>query len=94
MTPSTTPEATAADPTLHLAATYRREVGASVARIFENVFDWEHLPALHDTYFTAIEKLDSGDWGWRVRLSRPPSTPGLSTSASATAPLPSETSSG
>jgi nitrite reductase/ring-hydroxylating ferredoxin subunit len=75
MTPSTTPEATAADPALHLAATYRREVGASVARIFENVFDWEHLPALHDTYFTAIEKLDSGDWGWRVRLSRPPSTP-------------------
>jgi nitrite reductase/ring-hydroxylating ferredoxin subunit len=71
----TTPEATAADPALHLAATYRREVGASIDRIFENVFDWEHLPALHDTYFTAIEHLDGGDWGWRVRLSRPPSTP-------------------
>lgn len=75
MPTSTTPEATAADPTLHLAATYRREIGASVARIFENVFDWEHLPALHDTYFTAIERLEGGDWGWRVRLSRPPSTP-------------------
>ncbi|WP_211872686.1 Rieske (2Fe-2S) protein [Plastoroseomonas arctica] len=72
---STTPEATAADPALHLAATYRREVGASVDRIFENVFDWEHLPALHDSYFTAVERLDSGDWGWRIRLSRPPSTP-------------------
>jgi nitrite reductase/ring-hydroxylating ferredoxin subunit len=75
MPTSTTPEATAADPALHLAATYRREIGASVDRIFENVFDWEHLPALHDTYFTAIDRLDGGDWGWRVRLSRPPSTP-------------------
>ncbi len=71
----TTPEETAADPTLHLASVYRREVGASVERILENVFDWEHLPALHDTYFTAVERLDGGDWGWRVRLSRPPSTP-------------------
>jgi nitrite reductase/ring-hydroxylating ferredoxin subunit len=75
MPTSTTPEETAADPALHLAATFRREVAASVDRIFENVFDWEHLPALHDTYFTAIERLDGGDWGWRVRLSRPPSTP-------------------
>ena len=75
MPTATTPEATAADAALHLAATYRREIGASVDRIFENVFDWEHLPALHDTYFTAIERLDGGDWGWRVRLSRPPSTP-------------------
>ena len=70
-----TPEQAAADPSLTLAATYRREVGASIERILENVFDWEHLPALHDTYFTAVEKLDGGDWGWRVRLSRPPSTP-------------------
>lgn len=68
------PEATA-DPTLTLAATYRRDVGASVERVLENVFDWEHLPALHDTYFTAVEKLEAGDWGWRVRLSRPPDTP-------------------
>jgi len=66
-----TPEQTAADPTLTLAATYRREVGASIERILENVFDWEHLPALHDSYFTAVEKLEAGAWGWRVRLSRP-----------------------
>ena len=71
----TTPEQTAADPNLHLASVYRREVGASIERILENVFDWEHLPALHDTYFTAIEHLEGGEWGWRVRLSRPPSTP-------------------
>jgi len=75
MPTSTTPEATAADPTLQLAVTYRREIGASIDRIFENVFDWEHLPSPHDTYFTSIERLDGGDWGWRVRLSRPPSTP-------------------
>ena len=66
-----TPEQTAADPSLTLAATYRREVGASIERILENVFDWEHLAALHDSYFTAVEKLEAGDWGWRVRLSRP-----------------------
>jgi nitrite reductase/ring-hydroxylating ferredoxin subunit len=71
----TTPEQTAADPSLHLASVFRREVGASIERILENVFDWEHLPALHDTYFTAVELLESGDWGWRIRLSRPPSTP-------------------
>jgi nitrite reductase/ring-hydroxylating ferredoxin subunit len=70
-----TPEQTAADPSLTLASIYRREVGASIERILENVFDWEHLPALHDSYFTAVEKLEAGDWGWRVRLSRPPSTP-------------------
>ena len=75
MPTSTTPEATDADPGLHLAATYRREIGASIDRILENVFDWEHLPVLHDAYFTAIERLEGGDWGWRVRLSRPPSTP-------------------
>jgi hypothetical protein len=75
MRDTTTPEETAADPSLHLASVYRREAGASVERILENVYDWEHLPALHDVYFTAVECLDAGDWGWRVRLSRPPSTP-------------------
>ncbi len=74
MVTNTTPEETAADSTLHLAATYHREIAASVDRILENVFDWEHLPVLHDAYFTAIERLEGGEWGWRVRLSRPPST--------------------
>lgn len=39
---------------LHLAGVYRRRVGASLARIWENVFDWEHLPALHDTSFSGV----------------------------------------
>ena len=71
---TTTPEATAADQHLTLAATWRREVGASVERILENVFDWEHLPSLHDSYFTSVALLEGGASGWRVRLSRPPDT--------------------
>jgi len=50
-------------------ATYRRKVSASQQRVWENVRDWEHLPWLHDRSFSALEHLDSGDWGWRVELS-------------------------
>jgi nitrite reductase/ring-hydroxylating ferredoxin subunit len=47
---------------------YRRLVGASLERIWENVLDWEHLPWLHHTSFRAIERVDSGPWGWRARV--------------------------
>jgi nitrite reductase/ring-hydroxylating ferredoxin subunit len=53
---------------LHLAGTYRRRVAASVARIRENVLDWEHLPALHASSFAACDLVDSDADGWRVRL--------------------------
>lgn len=53
---------------LALAGTYRREVAASLARVWENVHDWEHLPALHGSSFAAAELLERGAWGWRVRL--------------------------
>jgi nitrite reductase/ring-hydroxylating ferredoxin subunit len=53
---------------LHLAGTYRRSVAASVARIRENVLDWQHLPALHASSFAACELVDSDADGWRVRL--------------------------
>lgn len=53
---------------LRLAATYRREVAASLPRVWENVFDWEHLPALHADSFGPVELLERGPWGWRVRL--------------------------
>ncbi len=53
---------------LHLAGTYRRRVAASVARIRENVLDWEHLPALHGSSFAACDLIDSDADGWRVRL--------------------------
>jgi len=53
---------------LNLAGTYVREVQASLARIRENVLDWEHLPALHSSSFAACELIDEDDDGWRVRL--------------------------
>jgi nitrite reductase/ring-hydroxylating ferredoxin subunit len=51
-----------------LAATYHREVAASVARVWENVHDWEHLPWLHGSSFAAVELLERDPAGWRVRL--------------------------
>lgn len=53
---------------LHLAGTYCRTVAASVARIRENVLDWEHLSALHASSFAACELVDADSDGWRVRL--------------------------
>ena len=53
---------------LHLAATYRRRVDASLVRIWENVFDWEHLAHLHDGSFSECTLIDSGSWGWRAKL--------------------------
>ncbi|MBM4244285.1 MAG: Rieske 2Fe-2S domain-containing protein [Deltaproteobacteria bacterium] len=60
---------------LALAATYRREVAASLARVWENVHDWEHLPWLHATSFAAAEPLARGPRGWRVRLIAQPGDP-------------------
>lgn len=53
---------------LNLAGTYHREVAASVARIRENVLDWEHLPALHASSFAQVELIDADADGWRIRL--------------------------
>ncbi len=47
-------------------AIYRRDLRASVERVWENVLDWEHLPWLHRTSFRAIEPVASGPWGWRA----------------------------
>ncbi len=49
-------------------AVYRREVAASIARVWENVHDWEHLPWLHASSFGDIELEESGPWGWRARI--------------------------
>lgn len=51
-------------PTLHEAGVYRRRVEASSARIWENVYDWEHLPSLHETTFRSVNlvELDGPDW--------------------------------
>jgi nitrite reductase/ring-hydroxylating ferredoxin subunit len=59
---------------LELAVTCNREVRAGIERIWENVFDWEHLPVLHGIYFNHVELLDIGSWGWRVDLAKRPGT--------------------
>lgn len=53
-------------------ATYQRTIRASLERVWENVYDWEHLPALHRSSFAGIERVDSGDWGWRAKIDLPP----------------------
>ena len=57
---------------LSQAGVYRRQVKASLARIWENVFDWEHLPSLHARDFAACALIDRGSWGWRIRLVNQP----------------------
>lgn len=59
---------TYASPGLTRVATYRRKVRASLRRVWENVYDWEHLPWLHGESFCGIELEDSGAWGWRARI--------------------------
>jgi nitrite reductase/ring-hydroxylating ferredoxin subunit len=63
------------DPALHLATTYRRQVHASIQRIWENVFDWEHLPVLHESYFNKVQLLQRDELGWQVQLTRQPGDP-------------------
>ena len=44
-------------------AVYRRTVAASLARVWENVLDWEHLPWLHRTTFRYVTLLEERpDW--------------------------------
>jgi nitrite reductase/ring-hydroxylating ferredoxin subunit len=48
--------------------TYRRQLPVSLERLYENAIDWEHLPYLHRSSFARIERIDSGDWGFRARV--------------------------
>lgn len=59
-------------PGLHLAGLYDRIVAAGLARVWENVLDWEHLPALHAGQFHSISLLDSGPSGWLARVVNQP----------------------
>lgn len=52
--------------TLVLASIYERDVPAALDAVWENVFDWEHLPWLHGQAFSAIELREAGDWGWHA----------------------------
>ena len=49
-------------------AVYRRTIGASLERVWENVLDWEHLPWLHRASFLDVRLLDAGREGWRARV--------------------------
>lgn len=53
---------------LSLVGTYERVVGASVERVWENVFDWEHLPWLHRSTFTEMTLLARGPDFWRASV--------------------------
>lgn len=48
--------------------TYERMVGASLERVWENVFDWEHLPWLHRSTFTEMTLLARGPDFWRASV--------------------------
>lgn len=52
-------------------ARYERTVTGSLADVWENVHDWEHLPWLHRTSFRSIALLEAGEWGWRARVGLP-----------------------
>jgi hypothetical protein len=43
---------------------YRRDLGASLDRLYENALDWQHLPWLHSSTFASISCRDSGEWGF------------------------------
>jgi len=59
-------------------AIYERVVRAPLSRVWENVYDWEHLPWLHRESFTSIALEESGRWGWRARVGLPPAESGVS----------------
>lgn len=57
------------------AGGYTRRLNASVDRVWENVFDWEHLPALHREVFAEIEYLGRLTDGYRFALTPQPGEP-------------------
>ncbi len=46
--------------------TYRRELNASIERLYENTLDWEHLPYLHRCSFRRIELVEAVGDRWRA----------------------------
>jgi nitrite reductase/ring-hydroxylating ferredoxin subunit len=55
-------------PELTSVAVYRRRIGASVERVWENVRDWEHLPWLHRESFASIALEHEDERGWRAQI--------------------------
>jgi hypothetical protein len=59
---------------LTLVAIYNRTIHASIARIWENVRDWEHLPWLHRPSFLSVKLLEQTPSSWRAQITMPPAT--------------------
>jgi nitrite reductase/ring-hydroxylating ferredoxin subunit len=55
-------------PELTSVAVYRRRIGASLERVWENVRDWEHLPWLHRESFASIALEREDERGWLAQI--------------------------
>ena len=54
---------------------YVRDLGASIARLYENALDWEHLPHVHAGSFAAIRLIAADVAGWRAEAALPDGRP-------------------
>lgn len=72
--PDTDPPVMPARRIPHLG-TYMRDLPVSLARMYENALDWEHLPHLHADSFKAITCREAGDWGWHCDAVLPNDAP-------------------
>lgn len=69
-----TPEPGQARALPHLG-TYTRTLPVTLARMYENALDWEHLPHLHSGSFKAIACRSEGEWGWHCDAVLPNDAP-------------------
>ncbi|MCG8587918.1 MAG: Rieske 2Fe-2S domain-containing protein [Proteobacteria bacterium] len=60
------------DETPPAVGSYQRRLPVSLARVWENVLDWEHLPWLHSQAFLDIALIEASAAGWRARVGLPP----------------------
>ena len=56
---------------LQFLGNYTRKLPVSMVRMMENALDWEHLPYVHASSFSAISCISQGKWGWRAKASQP-----------------------
>ncbi|SMF19031.1 Rieske (2Fe-2S) protein [Pseudobacteriovorax antillogorgiicola] len=59
-------------------ARYHRRIPVSLVRIFENVYDWEHLPHLHSSTFAELRLIEVGRQYFKAQSVIEPKILGLS----------------
>ncbi len=59
-------------------ARFRRQIPVSLVRIFENVYDWEHLPHLHSSTFAELRLIEVGRQYFKAQSIIQPKILGLS----------------